>query len=107
MRRMLLTVSLVLSGLAGGSPASTADNIEKGRALALGLCAKCHLNEGQAEKRSASEIPGFAAVANRPGQTIEHVVAWLRSVPPMMPDHHLSQDEMEALAEFILSLRVP
>jgi hypothetical protein len=31
-------------------------------------------------------------------------MAWLRSVPPMMPDHHLSQDEMQALAVFILSL---
>ncbi len=30
---------------------------------------------------------------------------WLRSVPPMMPNHHLSQNEMEELAEFIMSLR--
>jgi len=30
---------------------------------------------------------------------------WLRSIPPMMPNHHLSQDEMVSLAQFIMSLR--
>jgi hypothetical protein len=28
-----------------------------------------------------------------------------QSVPPMMPNHHLTQDEMFALAAYIMSLR--
>lgn len=59
---------------------------------------------GQGEKRGANEIPGFAAVARRRNQTPEGIVAWLRSIPPMMPNHHLSQDEMHALAAFIMTL---
>ena len=50
-------------------------------------------------------VPGFRAVANRPNQSVEGVVAWLKSAPTMMPNHHLTQDEMYALASFILSLR--
>lgn len=94
------TVGLLL--LAG--PADAADDVEKGRALAGRLCARCHMVPGQGEKQGANDIPGFAAVAQRRGQTPEGIVAWLRSIPPMMPNHHLTQDEMHALAAFIMTL---
>lgn len=81
------------------------DDTAKGRELAERLCKTCHLTPGQGEKQSASEIPGFYAIARRPNQDLEGIVEWLRSIPPMMPNHHLSQDEMFALAQFILSLR--
>mgnify|MGYP000565365801 CR=1 FL=1 len=92
------------AAVAGPSDASA--EIEKGRRLAERMCAICHLNPGQGEKTAASSIPGFAAVANRPGQTLEGIVAWLASVPPMMPNHHLSGDERVSLAAYILSLSV-
>jgi cytochrome c1 len=50
-------------------------------------------------------IPDFVVVANRPGQTFDGIVSWLKSVPPMMPNHHLTQDEMFDLAAYIMSLR--
>ena len=50
-------------------------------------------------------VPGFRAIANRPNQSVEGILAWLKSVPPMMPNHHLTQDEIHDLANFILSLR--
>lgn len=88
------------------SPATArADEIARGEDLAERLCAVCHLNPGQGDKTGPSTVPGFVAVAKRPGQTLDGIIAWLRLVPPMMPDHHLSQDEMEALAFYILSLR--
>lgn len=85
--------------------AARADDVAKGEALARTLCAECHLNPGQGEKRGPMGVPGFTAVANRPLQTFDGVVEWLQSVPPMMPNHHLSQDEMYALAAYIMSLR--
>lgn len=81
--------------------------VAKGRDLAERLCATCHLNPGQMEKSGEDGIPGFRAIARRPDQTIDGIMAWLRSVPPMMPDHRLSQDEMEAIAQFILTLDSP
>lgn len=87
------------------STAVVAQDVEKGRALATRLCSRCHMNADQGEKQGAMGVPGFNAVANRPYQSVESIVAWLQSAPKMMPNHHLTQDEMHALAAFILSLR--
>ena len=97
-----VTFAALLLAFTGPGSAAT---IAKGRALAEQLCATCHMGPDQGEKQSASEIPGFQAVAERPDQSVEGIIQWLRSVPPMMPDHRLSQDEMEAIAQFIMSLR--
>lgn len=102
-RLAFLTILLVLNA----SPYAFAQNATKGRELAQALCAQCHMNEGQGEKRGPAGIPSFAAVANRPSQTDESVVAWLRSTPSVMPNHHLTQDEMYDLAAFIMTLRTP
>lgn len=103
----LFLVSVALGVVASGGVAALAgaDDIAKGRELADRLCAGCHMNPGQGEKQGRSGIPGFQAVADRPGQSLEGVVAWLKTIPTMMPNHHLSQDEMFALAHFIMSLR--
>lgn len=104
--RAALRVAIAFGAGALLTPAGAyADDVARGRELAERLCAVCHLNPGQGEKTSASEVPGFVAVANRKSQTFRGIVDWLKSVPPMMPDHHLTQDEMFALAAFILSLR--
>jgi cytochrome c553 len=80
-------------------------DVAPGQALAARLCAKCHLNPGQGEKTSPSSIPGFRAIAKRPNQSLHGIVAWLKRVPPMMPNHRLTQDEMFQLADYILTLR--
>jgi hypothetical protein len=49
--------------------------------------------------------PGFVAVASGPDQTFGGIVRWLKAVPPMIPDHHLTLDEFDELAGFIMSLR--
>lgn len=107
MRLKPLSILVVGLGVASGGVAAQAgaDDIAQGRELAERLCAGCHLNPGQGEKEGRAGIPGFHAVANRPGQSVEGVVDWLKSMPPMMPNHHLSQEEMFRLAHFIMSLR--
>jgi mono/diheme cytochrome c family protein len=101
-----LLASLVLAP-AVAQPARPVDvaEIERGRDLAERLCALCHMRGNQSEKASADAVPGFQAVARRPGQTRERIVAWLAGVPPMMPNHRLTRDEMESLAAFIETLR--
>lgn len=103
MKASISAGSLLLLMLATTTTA-VAQDVEKGRALAERLCASCHMQPGQGEKDGPMGIPGFPAVANRPGQDHEAIVKWLRSRPPMMPDHHLTWDEADALAAFILSL---
>jgi len=106
MHRLQTAVALLLIGAhLAPAGASEAEDIAKGRELALTLCAQCHLNRDQGEKEGPMGVPGFAAVANRPGQTFGGIVRWLKAVPPMMPDHHLTLDEIDELAAFIMSLR--
>ena len=89
--------------------AAVADDLSessaRGQALAQRLCAVCHMNPGQGEKQGARGVPGFAAIAARPDQTHEGIVAWLASAPPMMPNHKLTQDERQRLADFIVTLK--
>lgn len=103
--QVFLAMAVTAAGVLAGTQARADEETERGRALAEKLCAVCHLNPGQGDKTGPGTIPGFAAVAKRPDQTLEGIMDWLRSVPPMMPDHHLSQDEMEAIAFYILSLQ--
>lgn len=103
--QVFLAMAVTAAGVLAGTQARADEETERGRALAEKLCAVCHLNPGQGDKTGPGTIPGFAAVAKRPNQTLEGIMDWLRSVPPMMPDHHLSQDEMEAIAFYILSLQ--
>jgi cytochrome c553 len=103
-RRAAVVLGALVLGLGSGG-ADAAEAATKGRALAERLCANCHMVPGQGEKRAEDEIPGFAAVARRRNQTPEGIIAWLRAVPPIMPNHHLSQDEMYDLAAFIMTLR--
>jgi mono/diheme cytochrome c family protein len=108
MRRLATgTMVIVLAASAVAPQVRADDDVAKGRELANALCAQCHLNEGQGEKQGPMGVPGFIAVANRPKQTYDGIVQWLKAVPPMMPDHKLTQDEMFALAAFIMSLRKP
>ena len=99
---LLLILATISPGLAGAAAAE--DEAALGRALAGRLCARCHLNPGQGEKNGPDGVPGFRAVAKRPHQTFQGVVEWLQSKPPMMPDHHLTRDEIFRLAAFIMSL---
>jgi mono/diheme cytochrome c family protein len=80
---------------------------DMGGMLAQRLCAYCHMAEGQGEKAGPDSIPGFAAIARRPGQTEAAIVRWLASKPQAMPDHNLTVREASDLAAFIMTLAPP
>jgi hypothetical protein len=63
------------------------------------------MHEGQGEKQGPMGVPSFDAIANRPNQSLRGILVWLKSAPPMMPNHHLTQDEMIDIADFIISLK--
>jgi mono/diheme cytochrome c family protein len=107
-----MTARIIL-GMAGlmsiAMPAAFAfaetDDVARGQRLAERLCASCHMNPGQGEKSGPAGIPGFQAVADRPGQSMASIVTWLKSAPKMMPNHRLTQDEIYQLAQFIVALK--
>ncbi len=103
-RVFVATGALLAFGIVDGGEARAGD-VAQGRALAERLCATCHMNEGQGEKRGSMGVPSFKAIANRRSEDHARIVEWLRSRPAVMPDHNVTWDEADSLAAFILSLR--
>jgi mono/diheme cytochrome c family protein len=104
MLRRLLIAALGCVMCLSAQSASCQDS-EKGRALTRSLCANCHMGARPGDQIGRSGVPTFSAIANRPEQTFDGVVHWLQSVPSVMPNHHLTQDEILDLAAFVMSLR--
>ena len=100
MRRALIGVAVLI---ALGASAAGAQDAERGRALAERWCADCHV---VAPGQGGGDIgPAFGTVANREGQTLGGIMAWLFEPHPPMPDLLLSPAEFRDLAAYIVSLR--
>jgi mono/diheme cytochrome c family protein len=96
---ILAAVALMASGMA---PAS-AQIAERGRALAEAWCTGCHV---VAPNEAGGDVgPAFETVANREGQTLGAVTAWLFEPHPPMPDLQLSPADFRDLSAYIMSLR--
>lgn len=80
-------------------------DIANGNIIARKLCTSCHLIGEPANAPVPSDVPTFASIANRPGQTADHLSTWLARPHPPMPDLDLTRTEIRDLAGYILSLR--
>ena len=100
---MLGAVALIASGVAAASAQPPAPGIERGRLLAESWCSSCHVI---GPDTAGGDIgPAFATVANREGQTLGGILAWLFEPHPPMPDLLLSPAEFRDLAAYVMSLR--
>lgn len=94
---------LGLAALTASVAGAAAEDAERGRALAESWCASCHV---VAPDGAGGDIgPAFETVANREGQTLGGIAAWLFEPHPPMPDLQLSPAEFRDLAAYIMSLR--
>jgi hypothetical protein len=53
------------------------------------------------------DVPSFAAIANKKGQTIERIAGRIVVPHPPMPQVQLTRAEIAALSTYIFSLREP
>ncbi|TIX51356.1 c-type cytochrome [Alteraurantiacibacter aquimixticola] len=74
-------------------------------ALAQAACGGCHSIE-RFGLSANPEAPEFPTIANRPGLTIATLTNWLRDAHnyPEEMDFYLDDDEVAALANYILTL---
>lgn len=86
-----------------GAVGTAAADAERGAALAERWCSSCHVVAANAPGGDAG--PAFASVANRDGQTVGGLMAWLFEPHPPMPDLRLSPADYRDLAQYIMSLR--
>jgi len=102
--------SLPLCGLAAvlavvPSHAGRAQQAVDGLAIARQWCASCHVVEPGGTGSDAARP--FEDVANDPNFTTDGLRAWLSDPHPPMPGLDLSNEEIDALSAYIVSLRRP
>lgn len=88
-----------------GKAESKRPDVENGNIIARKLCTTCHLIGEPANAPVPSDVPAFASIANRPGQTADHLSTWLTRPHPPMPNLDLTRMEIRDLTGYILSLR--
>ena len=91
-----LPIALVLLGLV--APASAQPALD-GATIARDVCAPCH------SEAKGGPAPSFSAIARMPSTTRTAITVFLKTPHAPMPNIMLSEDEIDALADFILSLR--
>lgn len=95
---MLCSSSQRAEGQEGGDPAA-------GKRLAETWCSSCHVVGPASQRGTSTSAPTFAAVARMKSTTPMSLRVFLQTPHAVMPDLHLSRDEIAGLAAYILSLR--
>jgi mono/diheme cytochrome c family protein len=76
-----------------------------GQQLAEGWCISCHVVSRTPERGVSNGAPTFAAIARLKSTTPLALRAFLQTPHARMPDLHLTRDEIDNLAAYILSPR--
>lgn len=83
----------------------TAPSPEKGLALAQRLCSNCHLVDGASTGGVPAGVPTLRGIANRNGQTGQHIMDVLIQPHTPMPDLRLSIEEISDVVAYLETLR--
>jgi cytochrome c len=87
---------------ASATPAET--SASEGHRLAKAWCESCHAVESHVLEMP-NEPPSFQAIANSPGITPLALKVFFRTSHKNMPNLVIGQDQADALANYILSLK--
>ncbi len=101
---LVLTAILVTAA----SPCRAAQHMPDaaaGGALAEKWCTACHVVGPTQNQGTSTGAPPFAAVADMKSTTAMALRAFLQTPHWRMPDLHLTRDEIDDIAAYILSLR--
>lgn len=100
---VLATCTAASAGPAAADPLD--DPSSRGWTLAVQLCSQCHVvgREGQVGQVTG---PAFFRIANMPSTTGLSLNVFLQSHHQQMPSLRLDRDEMNAVIDYILSLKV-
>ncbi|MCC2095842.1 MAG: cytochrome c [Hyphomicrobiales bacterium] len=107
--KAIWTAILVFVALLLATYSAAADNvgdIKQGETIVREYCNSCHLT-GNANARGAGAAPSFAAIAQMESTTILSIRVFLRTahINKTMPNVMLKEDEIDAVASYILRLR--
>lgn len=94
-----------MSAMAQTAEAPLKPSPEKGLAFAQRFCSNCHLVEGSNAASAQAGIPSLRTIANKPGQSGNHIRNVLISPHAPMPDMQVSNQEILDLVAYLETLR--
>lgn len=104
-RFVIAAAALLAAGLGPASAQVDASRIELGARIARESCASCHAIDAQPDKQTASAAPSFSALAAMPAMSELAIRVFLQTPHASMPNIMLLQNEIDALAAYIVNLR--
>jgi len=101
-----MLVSLVTAApIATGAEDLKPPSARQGFAISEKLCKACHLISAESTGTAQVGPPSFANIANKPGQTAQHITNVLIQPHAPMPDMHLSTKEILNIISYLETLR--
>jgi mono/diheme cytochrome c family protein len=97
--------TILLSVWSHRADAQKVGDVATGRRLSDTWCSSCHLVGPGSERGVSNGAPTFVAIAQQNSTTVLSLRVFLQTPHARMPDLHLSRDEIDDLAAYILSLR--
>ncbi len=108
MKNKPIYLALILAALVGTAHAQDMrqGNALEGKRLALDLCSGCHVVAPEQVRPAIDVVPPFTTIANNPDTTEFRIRGFLHDTPhPIMPNFIFTDEEVENLITYILSLR--
>jgi mono/diheme cytochrome c family protein len=102
---LALLVTIVLAAWGCPARAQEVGDVAAGRHLAETWCGSCHVAGPESARGVSNGVPTFAGIAAMKSTTTLSLRAFLQTPHARMPDLHLSRDEIDDIAAYILSLR--
>lgn len=102
---LMLQIPMILTPSMRQAVAQDAGTPEAGHKLAQTWCVNCHVIDPTQRQGTSNGAPPFAAVARMKSTTFMGLKAFLQTPHDRMPDLHLSRDEIDDVAAYILSLK--
>jgi cytochrome c len=93
------------AALAAG-PVTPKPDPKKGRELAERVCSTCHIVSEQATSGAVTaDVPSFAAIADKPDQSLERLAGRIVIPHPPMPAIALTREEIVNVVSYIMTLK--
>jgi mono/diheme cytochrome c family protein len=102
---LLLQAAVIVVFTAQQASAQTEGDPDAGRKLAQTWCENCHVVAPSQQRGTSTGAPAFTAIAAMKSTTFMGLQAFLQTPHARMPDLHLSRDEIDDVAAYILSLK--
>jgi mono/diheme cytochrome c family protein len=100
-----MVFGLLLAAAATPSSSQNLGDVAAGHKLAETWCSSCHVVGAPHGAVVSNGAPTFTAIAADKSVTVLSLRAFLQTPHARMPDLHLTRDEVDDLASYILSLR--